>query len=441
MSGNTVLSSSFLTPTRVERVHNPSYQRSGLKSYVYAIRKYNIGPTMDGPYFCCNKVHQQGKHGVGRHIGGRALVQQHVLQKRVDAQNNAGEVTVEDQQNDSEYLCRVTVGTPGQTFLLDPDTGSADLWIPSNKLPFNARTHGHTYFDPSKSSTYKQTKSTWRIQYGDQSSASGIVGTDNVKIGGITIKNQAVELATQLSSQFVTGVTDGLLGLAWGNINTVQPHPVATPVENMITQDDIPKGSELFTAHLGSWRDKNEPDQGKSFYTFGYIDQDVLKASGVDPYYVPIDNSQGFWQFNSASATINGTTIQRSGNTAIADTGTTLALVDDDTVVAIYSAIPGSRYDSSNQGFIFPTNTLVNQLPDVTFAVGDKQFTVQKEDLAFANAGNGMVYGGIQSRGDLPFDILGDTFLKGIYAIFDMGNKRFGAVPRVETEQNLAAPQ
>jgi len=72
--------------------------------------------------------------------------------------------------------------------------------------------------------------------------------------------------------------------------------------------------------------------------------------------------------------------------------------------------------------------------------VGNTQFTVQKEDLAFADAGTGMVYGGIQSRGDMTFDILGDTFLKSIYAIFDQGNQRFGAVQRTEPTQNLSAP-
>ena len=92
-------------------------------------------------------------------------------------------------------------------------------------------------------------------------------------MGGLSIKAQAVELANKLSSQFVSDSSDGLMGLAWGNINTVKPTPVKTPVDNMIAQDDIPSTQELFTAYLGSWRDANDPDKGQSFYTFGYIDQ------------------------------------------------------------------------------------------------------------------------------------------------------------------------
>jgi len=57
-----------------------------------------------------------------------------------------------------------------------------------------------------------------------------------------------------------------------------------------------------------------------------------------------------------------------------------------------------------------------------------------------AEAKTGFIYGGIQSRGTMTFDILGDTFIKGIYAIFDQGNKQFGAVPRVSATQNLTDP-
>lgn len=197
----------------------------------------------------------------------------------------------------------------------------------STELDKSVNTQGHSVFDPKKSSTFKNSSgSTWKISYGDGSNASGTVGTDNVTVGGLTIKNQSIELAKNLSAQFASGVGDGLLGLAYGTINTVTPKPVTTPVENMIAQSDIPKSSELFTAYLGSYKDQNDPDHGVSFYTFGYLDQTAL--AGQTPYYTPIDNSNGFWQFKSRTASVGSNKIQRAGNTAIADTGTTLALVD-----------------------------------------------------------------------------------------------------------------
>lgn len=261
--------------------------------------------------------------------------------------------------------------------------------------------------------------STWKISYGDGSSASGTVVTDCLTIGGIKVDHQAIECAQQLSSSFKSSGGDGLLGLAMGNINTVQPQRVQTPVENMITQKNIT--SPLFTAYLGSWRDAAEDDKGQSFYTFGYVDQGILKHSNVtEPYYTPlVDPEQGFWKFASPSFTINGKSFARSGNAAIADTGTTLALVSDIVCEAIYSTIPGAYYDLVNQGYVFPTDTKEEHLPLVGFAVGTqgKVFTCGKEDLLFAETKPGWTYGGIQSRGDLPFDILGDTWLKGVYAV------------------------
>lgn len=88
--------------------------------------------------------------------------------------------------------------------------------------------------------------------------------TDTVKIGSVAIPAQAVELAEKLSSQFAQSEgSDGLLGLAWPTLNTVQPQPQKTPVGNMIDQGIIPQG--LFTVAL---------DKGDSngFYSFGVID-------------------------------------------------------------------------------------------------------------------------------------------------------------------------
>ena len=53
----------------------------------------------------------------------------------------------------------------------------------------------------------------------------------------------------------------GLFGLSFGNSNTVVPGPVKTPVENMIAQNDIKPGNELWTVYLGSVKDVQDPDK------------------------------------------------------------------------------------------------------------------------------------------------------------------------------------
>ncbi|CAK3818093.1 related to pepsin precursor [Lecanosticta acicola] len=429
---------------------NPHHQRNGLKSYVHAMKKWNFTPTIEGPYCAVQQVHQQGQQAIfkltGKKIGGRAHVKGHVLAKKDPTSGQTGEVPAEDVENNAEYLATVGIGTPAQNLALDFDTGSADLWVWSTELSSSVKQAGssHTIFDASKSSTFKKSSaSTWQIQYGDGSTASGTVGTDNVNAGGLIVTNQAIELADTLSTQFAQGPGDGLLGLAFGSINTVQPKAVNTLVENMIAEDSIKKNSELFTAFLGSTppasattgsssgSSGSSSSAAESFYTFGYIDQDA--TNGQTPAYTAVDNSQGFWMFDSASAKVGSQTVTRSGNTAIADTGTTLALVGDDLCQAVYSAIPGAKQNTQQQGWVFPTSTDLSSIPQIQVAVGDALFTINPEELPFQDLGDGTYYGGIQSRGDQGFDILGDVFLRSVYAIFDQGNLRFGCTQRAST--------
>ena len=135
----------------------------------------------------------------------------------------------------------------------------------------------------------------------------------------------------------------------------------------------------------------------------------------------------------STSWSLNGQTKRRSGNTTILDTGTTLLLVSDEVVDELYGAIEGAQYDDQQGGYKFPSNAT---LPDVSFAVGDKLYKVRAlcafaslytsiddvvqvsgKDLAFADAGDGYVFGGVQSRGNMDFDIFGDIFLKNVYVV------------------------
>ena len=85
---------------------------------------------------------------------------------------------------------------------------SSRIQVWSTELPKNILSQANAQnqqvaFDATKSSTFKKlTGETWKIQYGDSSSASGDVGTDTVDLGGLKVENQAVELAKELSQQF-----------------------------------------------------------------------------------------------------------------------------------------------------------------------------------------------------------------------------------------------
>lgn len=87
------------------------------------------------------------------------------------------------------------------------DSGSADTWVWSSYLPpdfLSAGTEvGNAVFNPAASETFHPLEGhTWKIQYGDQSTASGTVGTDILRLGDIVVENQAIECADKLSSQF-----------------------------------------------------------------------------------------------------------------------------------------------------------------------------------------------------------------------------------------------
>jgi len=174
----------------------------------------------------------------------------------------------------------------------------------------------HTLFDPTKSTTFSKIQgATWDISYGDGSGAAGTVGTDTVNIGGATATKQAVEIATALSESFTEDTNnDGLVGLAFSILNTVQPQQQTTFFDTVMSQLAQP----IFSVNL-----KND---STGTYTFGATDATQFTGQLAT---VPVNASSGFWQFPSPTFTVgNQKVANQGGSPAIADTGTSLVLVD-----------------------------------------------------------------------------------------------------------------
>ncbi len=365
------------------------------------------------------------------------------------ASASQGEVAAVPQLFDSEYLAAVSIGTPPQTLMLDFDTGSSDLWVFSTETP-SEQTAGQALYDIAASSTARRLQgATWSIKYGDGSGSSGDVLLDTVSIGGVTVRNQAVESATQVSSSFTNDTaSSGLLGLAMNTINQVKPTPQKTFFSNAMENLAMP----LFTANLKKSQGTFSPffisfSFSFSFsslfmclfymltpcstagnYNFGFIDTTEFEGALS---FVQANVSQGFWQFQASGFAVgNGSTkIVSAPHQAIADTGTTLLMMPEDIVDAYYAEVPGATNSEELGGYVFDCDTA---LPDLTLAIGSYRAVVPGSLINFAPA-DGLVaspdatcFGGLQASTGLPFAIYGDVFLKSQFVVFHGGQQQLG---------------
>lgn len=288
-------------------------------------------------------------------------------------------------------------------------------WVFSSELS-SQYTRGHDIYDPTKSKTAKKSSgSTWKIQYGDGSGASGDVYTDDVEVGGITVKGQAVELAQKVSAQFAQDTqNDGLLGLAFSSINTVQPKAQTTWFDSGIAQGLFEQ--KLFTVDLKH----GQPGT----YDFGFIDDSKYSGEIV---YTDINTSQGFWEFTGTGYGVGQENFQEQSIDAIADTGTTLLLMDDSVVEDYYSQVEGAQMDATQGGYVFPCSA---ELPDFVLGIGTGKATIPSSLMSLGNVGGSQCFGGLQGNQGIGLSIYGDVFLKAVLAVFDADNERFGFAPK-----------
>ncbi|KAL2129439.1 hypothetical protein VTI74DRAFT_7813 [Chaetomium olivicolor] len=341
----------------VKQVSNPTFVRNGPVEFAKIYRKYGVALPKDL------------KAAVERFRGER--------RKR-----SSGSAEATPESNDVEYLTPVSIGTPEQVLNLDFDTGSSDLWVFSSETS-QSQVKGQTVYSPNKSTTAKKLEGySWQISYGDGSSSSGDVYTDTVSVGGLAVSSQAVEAAKKVSSEFTSDANnDGLFGLGFSEINTVEPVPQKTFFDNAMSSLDAP----VFTADLRA----GSPGR----YNFGFIDSKAY----------------------TGNLTLKSTTIK-----GIADTGTSLFLLPSSVVTAYYGQISGAKYDTTQGGYTLPCSA---SPPSLSFGVGNNgaNITVPGNYIKYAptSSSGTTCFGGIQPDTDIGFAIFGDVALKAAFVVFD----------------------
>uniref|UniRef100_A0A674JN79 cathepsin E n=1 Tax=Terrapene triunguis TaxID=2587831 RepID=A0A674JN79_9SAUR len=321
---------------------------------------------------------------------------------------------------DMEYFGQISIGTPPQNFTVLFDTGSSNLWVPSIYCVSKACAV-HSRFHPSDSNTYSEVGTPFSIQYGT-GSLSGIIGSDQVTVEGITVSNQQfAESVSEPGNTFLDAEFDGILGLAYPSLAVDGVTPV---FDNMMAQNlvDLP----IFSVYMN----RNPDSSVGGELLFGGFDPSHFSGT---LNWVPV-TKQGYWQIQLDNIQVGGTVaFCAEGCQAIVDTGTSLITGPSKEIKEMQNYIGAVPMDGE---YAVECNNL-NVMPDVTFTINGIPYTlspqaytlmVQADGMAFCTSG----FQGLNMQPPAgPLWILGDVFIGQFYSVFDRGNNRVGLAPVV----------
>lgn len=315
-----------------------------------------------------------------------------------------------------EYLVTFEAGTPGQQFQALIDTGSSDVWVYGQ----NANGPG---FDSSKSSTFTDLHEEFSIVYA-AGPFKGEWVNDTIAIGDAKVENYQFAVVPSPAEDRIP--TDGVFGVAYPHFeSTYNPYTGESTYPNfpIRLRDQGTIETASFSFFLDDW------DSKTGTFLFGGLD--AAKYSG-QLYTVPIADTgiYGRAAFNIADikVSLNGGSESESFS-AILDTGTGLSYLPDDIVESIANNY-GGQYDNNVGRFLFPNggpsaNDYVTfdfsgaeiRVPSSEFVRPLSEISDQKSDntpaLTFVPAGDSNA-------------ILGDTFLRSAYVVFDLDHALIG---------------
>ncbi|EDV45357.1 lysosomal aspartic protease [Drosophila erecta] len=303
-----------------------------------------------------------------------------------------------------QYYGNISIGTPGQYFLVQFDTGSSNLWVPGSSCTSTA-CEDHQVFNENQSTTYVANGTTFSITYGT-GSVSGYLSVDNVGFAGLTVQKQTFgEVTTEQGTNFVDAYFDGILGMGFPSLAV---DGVTPTFQNMISQGLVQ--SPVFSFFLR--------DNGSVIFYGGEL---ILGGSDPSLYsgsltYVDVIQT-AYWKFQTDYIKVGSALISTFAE-AIADTGTSLIIAPQ----TQYSQI-SQLFNANSEGLFECSSTaypdLVININGVDFRIPAKYYIIQEGYICSL---------AIQSI-DQDFWIMGDVFLGRFYTEFDVGNQRLGFAP------------
>lgn len=192
-----------------------------------------------------------------------------------------GEIDMKDYYN-NQYIGEISVGTPAQSFVVVFDTGSSDIWIPSQHC---SSCNSHKKFNPSKSSTFSTNNDNFRISYGS-GPVEGISAHESLLLAGTTsLSDVLIGLVEHESSDIAGFIMDGICGLAFKSLSSVTKPPL---IDVFGKEMNVP---DLFAIFLNSDpRDFKNP----SHISFGWYDLSIV-SKAAKFHYSPVVTSNTYW--------------------------------------------------------------------------------------------------------------------------------------------------
>ncbi|KAF4962204.1 hypothetical protein FSARC_9719 [Fusarium sarcochroum] len=364
------------------------------------------------------------------------------------------------------YYAEFQVGTPGQNISFLLDTGSSDTWVNSDdttlcsSMSLQAK-NGYcmTTFKPDDSRTYKIVdRDGFDITYLDTRQISGDYFNDTITIDGKSIQKQQMGLASKSDRP------TGIMGLGFSaNVAANKTYP--TVVDNMVSQGLIER------AAFSLWLNDVNSDQGTIL--FGGIDTKKFVGKLATLPLLPEATSLNITSFSIAFEGLGVSTPDgkdgvdlkdlKSDTVAILDSGSTLCLLPDKQVEDIYEAFGVLVIESQNVPFVdcaygkdkgkgisfdfkFDGKTISVPMSEmVVDAFHDQQdlfkhpllkpYFEDWDDVCMFGIGRTSMYG-VKTA---SFALLGDTFLRSAYVVYDLANEQLGiaeANPR-ESDSNV----